>query len=277
MISYDCILNKSQLSAPLHMFEDVWRCLKMLDVWRFLGAIAKWMAKWSWQRWSWHAALWPDAALWSPGPRCMAWCCDRSPPCPWGRRLRRRTRRTRRTRRIRRLSRRSWHRAVSIGWSSSTCSLAWIVDAWESWSLIFLFFPLLSLWENDNGKSCLFLSVAQPSLVIHPYVFVGMLYIMFLGFQRAHGFLALMVGATVSLMLAGSTALMLFVLLKWLLVGRPPSHTIHAVSVLDKGSVSLEYKMLLGRPALKVFKTGTFVGAPDGMLLKIEGTLFHST
>lgn len=47
-----------------------------------------------------------------------------------------------------------------------------------------------------------------------------MLYIMFLGFQRAHGFLALMVGATVSLMLAGSTALMLFVLLKWLLVGR---------------------------------------------------------
>jgi hypothetical protein len=35
--------------------------------------------------------------------------------------------------------------------------------------------------------------------------------------------------------------------------------------------------MLLGRPALKVFKTGTFVGAPDGMLLKIEGTLFHST
>ena len=50
---------------------------------------------------------------------------------------------------------------------------------------------------------------------------------MFLGFQRAHGFWALMVGATVSLMLAGSTALMLFVLLKWLLVGRPPSHTIH--------------------------------------------------
>ena len=104
--------------------------------------------------------------------------------------------------------------------------------------------------------------------MIHPYVFVGMLYIMFLAFQRAHGFLALMVGATISLMLAGSTALMLFVLLKWLLVGRPLSH---AVPVLDKGSVSLSYKMLLGWPGPQVFKTGTSVGAPHRMILKIEG------
>ncbi|CAK9062227.1 unnamed protein product, partial [Durusdinium trenchii] len=61
------------------------------------------------------------------------------------------------------------------------------------------------------------------ALVIHPYIFVGFIYMIFYGLQEfvTHGFVALMLGATLALILAGTAALMVFILLKWVLVGRP--------------------------------------------------------